>query len=55
VLYVRATLSPPSNYPPQNLWDHLPSAKRKRLIWVLSQMLEQQMITPLMEEQNHDS
>jgi len=53
--YVRARNSPPSNALSINLWLNLPLAHRKRLIWILSQMLENQMAAQLKQEQSHES
>jgi hypothetical protein len=38
-----------------NLWLNLPFPHRKRLIWILSQMLETQIAEQLKQEQNHES
>lgn len=37
-----------------NLRLNLPLLHRKRLIWILSQMLEHQLLEQLKQEQSHD-
>ncbi|NJM45278.1 MAG: hypothetical protein HC860_03235 [Alkalinema sp. RU_4_3] len=47
--------SPPTNVLETNLWLNLPLPNRQRLIWILSQMLENQIAAQLQQEQSHES
>jgi hypothetical protein len=43
--------------PPLALWDHLPLPQRRRLLWLLSQLLERQLpvASSQLTESGHES
>jgi len=54
--HARATRAPPPACPLiQNQWDHLPQPNRRRLMCVVSQMLEQHLSAQSKPEVHHDS
>jgi hypothetical protein len=48
------TIPPPPQLLEPSLWLNLPASHRKRLIWILTQMLEAQLAVQLSQEQDDE-